>query len=631
MAPEVERPPDGPVDRRAVVAGWHQSLPLLLSAIPTLAISLLAASPEEATSDSIALVLVVCAGAAAAAWAWKSGRTIAAAHLFCWSFLAAAVGAFWMFGGVRTASGVTLITAVAVSAALLGRAAGVFASCVAVVMVALSGWQSAASEGRLPPMPSVALSTATVLANVVAMTLLVLLGGDLLGRAVRGAREAARRDPVTGLLGPEGFRAELEGLTALANGGGGAHPVVVLLALDGFDLVREAWGPTVSDQVLRAFAGHLRGVVGAGSVVGRMEGATFGLLLQHAWNAAELQMAGVALKTQLDRQVLPEAVKLAVYTRIGLARAPEGRVTADDQLAHAAAALTAAERCATVGVRVYEPALTQRAARTLDLDSKLAEAVTLGHLVPYFQPIVRLGDGQLEGFEALVRWCPPDRPPIPPGDFLPRAEETGLIVQIDRAVLRLACEQIAAWDAELGPSDLWVSVNLSALQFQVPGLPECLKSSLSATGVDAARLHLEVTESALTEDVEATRAILQSLQSLGVTVLLDDFGTGWSSLKYVQSYAVDIVKIDRSFVSTIHAQGGAELAATVTFMARALGIGVIAEGVETEEQRARLAELGVELGQGYLWSRPLPARQATELVREASAFEAPSPDHPPQP
>ncbi len=232
------------------MAGWLQSLPLLLSAIPMLAISLLAASPEEVTRGSIALVLVVCLGAAAAAWAWKSGRTIAAAHLFCWSFLAAAVGAFWMFGGVRTASGVTLITAVAVSAALLGRSAGLFASCVAVVMVALSGWQSAASLGRLPPVPSVALSTAAVLANVVAMTLLVLLGGDLLGRAVRGAREAARCDPVTGLLGPEGFRAELEGLTALPNGGGGAHPVVVLLALDGFDLVREAWGPTVSDQVL---------------------------------------------------------------------------------------------------------------------------------------------------------------------------------------------------------------------------------------------------------------------------------------------------------------------------------------------------------------------------------------------
>jgi EAL domain-containing protein (putative c-di-GMP-specific phosphodiesterase class I) len=257
----------------------------------------------------------------------------------------------------------------------------------------------------------------------------------------------------------------------------------------------------------------------------------------------------------------------------------------------------------------YADGMAEAARRRADLARDLARAADAGQLVVHYQPTVRLIDGRTTGFEALVRWNHPDRGLVPPVEFIPLAEETGAITGIGRWVLHEALRQGAAWTAETG-TPLRMAVNLSPRQFQDGDVVADVVAALAETAFPAAQLTLEVTEGVLVRDVDAVVAQLESLRALGIRIAIDDFGTGFSGLSYLRHLPADIIKIDRSFVSDLPAgRSATTLITSIVELARTLGLDVVAEGVETEEQRLTLRELDCAQAQGYLFARPEPADQ----------------------
>ena len=273
---------------------------------------------------------------------------------------------------------------------------------------------------------------------------------------------------------------------------------------------------------------------------------------------------------------------------------------------------------------VFDELVRNRALERVGIERELRRALELGELRLHYQPIVRLDDGALQSVEALVRWQHPERGLVPPGDFIPIAEESGLILQIGAWTLREACEQACRWRAEFGDrAPLPVSVNVSARQLAQPELPEIVGRVLRQTGMSAGDLAIEVTESALIDGLERARPTrCASSRALGVRILLDDFGTGYSSLSHLQQFPIDALKIDRSFVMHL-GQGGDECAIVraIAAMAGALGLDVVAEGVETVEQAEEAWALGCCWAQGYYFARPAPAAEVESLLRSGSVAD----------
>lgn len=265
---------------------------------------------------------------------------------------------------------------------------------------------------------------------------------------------------------------------------------------------------------------------------------------------------------------------------------------------------------------MFDQSMTVQALERLRLESDLRRAIEQGEFLLHYQPKVVLKDGEIFGVEALVRWEHPEQGLVSPARFIPVAEETGLIVPLGRWVLKEACRQAKEWQ-ERYPADppLAMSVNLSARQFRDLGLVEEVAGILEESGLDASSLILEITETAAMEDVSFTTAMLGELKALGVKLAMDDFGTGYTSLSYLKRFPVDILKIDRSIVSEVdrHPEDAAIVSATIT-LAHALGLGVVAEGVETSEELAELHKVGCDIGQGYYWWRPSPANAVAALL-----------------
>jgi EAL domain-containing protein (putative c-di-GMP-specific phosphodiesterase class I) len=252
----------------------------------------------------------------------------------------------------------------------------------------------------------------------------------------------------------------------------------------------------------------------------------------------------------------------------------------------------------------------------LELESDMREAIRQGEFEVHYQPLVGLESGRISEVEALVRWRHPERGLIAPGEFIPLAEETGLIVPLGRWVLEEACRQVRAWQMrDPGHRSLVVSVNLSARQFQHPLLVSEIDAALRETGLDPSCLRLEITESELMRDAEGTIGKLHALKQLGVRLAIDDFGTGYSSLSYLKQFPVDTLKIDRSFIRGVsNDPHDAAIVRSVLALAAAFGLSVTGEGVETNEQAGQLRALGCHRGQGYLFARPLPAEQFEALL-----------------
>ncbi len=408
----------------------------------------------------------------------------------------------------------------------------------------------------------------------------------------------ARHDILTGLPNRGLFREHLDGcLAEIAVRGGTAS--VLYLDLDGFKGVNDTLGHQAGDDLLRSVADRLRSSVGDG-VVARLGGDEFAVLLtggpEEAVAVAERLTGLFAAPLQVGGQ------RIGVGLSVGIALAPEHGVSAECLYRRADLALYRAKAEGRGTFRVFGADMDEEAEERRVLESDLRQALADNALSLHYQPQVDGASGALVGFEALVRWTHPVRGQIPPGVFVPLAEETGLIIALGDWVLREACREAATW----APS-LKVAVNLSPRQFQKPDLPETVLAVLAQTGLSPDRLELEVTESVIINDMARAINILRRLKSFGVRISMDDFGTGYASLATLQAFPFDKMKIDRSFVAQLGVDPqAAVIVRAVLSLGRSLRMGVVAEGVETPAQRRFLADEACGEMQGYLFGKPRP-------------------------
>ena len=439
-----------------------------------------------------------------------------------------------------------------------------------------------------------------------------------IGRLDEMLQHLAGYDPGTGLVNRTLFVERLREAAARSRRTG--RPFAVLtLDLDGFQAINDRLGATAGDEILLAVAQRLPEALRGGDVLARVDGDEFAVLAtDHGTTASVIAFARRQLEA-LRRPMSAGGQDVRVTASVGVALYPVDGEEPDTLLAHAGAAGRAARQTGGDAYRFYGGALNAGLDRRLLLEADLPGAIERGELRVYFQPKVRLADGTVTSVEALARWAHPALGLVPPAEFIPVAEGAGIIGAIGEWVLRTACEQIVAWDAA-GLPTLGVAVNLSPRQMARDGAAASVLATVAAAGLDPRRLEIEITEGVLLENERHATEVLGALRAAGVTVALDDFGTGYSSLAYLHRLPVDVVKIDRQFVRGLPDDLGSDsIVAAVIALARALGLGVVAEGVETEAQRQRLTERGCDVAQGYLFGTPLPAAEFAAALAGADA------------
>lgn len=380
---------------------------------------------------------------------------------------------------------------------------------------------------------------------------------------------------------------------------------VVSLDVDNFKNINDSLGHGSGDALLLQLARRLVAAMREGDTVARLGGDEFLMVLADLATADDAERVLDKVRSVFERPFTVEDMNIYITPSIGVTVAPEDSEDVHILLRNADAALHRAKELGRNTTQFFMPEMNERAVKRLELESQLRHALERGELSLHYQPQVISASGRVVGAEALLRWQNPTFGMVSPDRFIPLAEETGLIVPIGRWVLEMVCREAVAW-----PLPLRVSVNVSSRQFRDGTLVETVAATLEETGLAAERLELEVTESLLLEDMEGTARILERLQLLGVRIALDDFGTGYSSLSYLKRFPFGVLKIDRSFVNGISDDpDDAALCEAIIQMAHVLNLKVIAEGVETAEQLEYLAARGVDLVQGYYYSRPLPAAE----------------------
>jgi diguanylate cyclase (GGDEF)-like protein/PAS domain S-box-containing protein len=397
----------------------------------------------------------------------------------------------------------------------------------------------------------------------------------------------------------------------------GHELTIIHLDLDRFKSLNDLLGYNVADQVLVGIADRLRGVVRRDDVLARLTGDEFVLLLRNTVQEARLTEALKRVQATISEPLLvASGHEVSLTVSIGVAVYPRDGVDGDSLLRAANLAMYAAKKKGGDNVNYYVPEMQEHIASRFDLASQLRRVVERGELVLYYQPQVSLISGDIVGAEALVRWQHPEKGMIPPGQFIPFAEETGLILPISDWVVSTACQQMRDWRDD-GLPFLKIGVNLSARHFHLTSLPDTVAAALADNGIEARYLELELTESAMMHDAAGAVRIMDRLKGLGVRLSLDDFGTGFSSLAYLSRFAIDLIKIDQSFIRDVTDNPvNASIVSATIAMAHKLGKNIIAEGVETEAQMAFLRRHDCDEMQGYLFSRPVPAAEFAALLRE---------------
>jgi diguanylate cyclase (GGDEF)-like protein/PAS domain S-box-containing protein len=398
---------------------------------------------------------------------------------------------------------------------------------------------------------------------------------------------------------------------------------VLFLDVDRFKDVNDSLGHLKGDALLAAVARRLEGCVRPGDTVARLGGDEFTVLLDDMRAPEDAVQVAQRIQQQLGQPFAIEGKEIFATASIGIAPG-QGYDRADDLLRDADTAMYRAKERGRACYEVFDQAMHARAVKRLELETDLRRAIDRKEFRVFYQPIVSLKDDKLTGFEALVRWQHPQRGLLGPGEFLPLAEENGLILPIDLFVLGEACRQTRLWQERYAPNPaLRISVNLSTRQFSQPNLVEQVAAILQETGFDGSNLTLEITESVLIDENVAILDLLKRMRELKVQFSLDDFGTGYSSLGYLHRFPIDYLKIHHSFVGALGRPGSqGQLVRTITTLAGNLGMGVVAEGVETPEQLAHLRDLRCDRVQGFYFSKPVAPPAAELIVAKGPAWQA---------
>ncbi len=441
---------------------------------------------------------------------------------------------------------------------------------------------------------------------------------------IRTQLTARRADPLTGLPNRLLFMERVHEQIARSRADGIFEFAVFFLDVDRFKVINDSLGHAAGDALLTGVSRRLEHSLRSTDTIARFAGECtlarlggdeFTVLLAGVRNAADARMIAERLVAAVSRPFTLEGREVVVTISVGVVMADARYQRAEDMVRDADTAMYSAKDRGKARCEIFDTSMLAAAEERLLIESDLRQAIERQEFQLHYQPIVTLSDQRLSGFEALVRWQHPGRGLQPPNAFIPIAEETGLIVPIGLWVLREACRQMRAWDAEFPEcADLMVNVNLSARQVLHPTLLADVAAVLVETGLAPRRLKLEITESLVLEGSNEVIAILKALRALGVQLGLDDFGMGYSALSYLQQLPVQTLKIDRSFVSGIQNTGNAEIVRAILSLASGLSMNVTAEGVETADQAARLQDLSCEFAQGYYFDRPLTPELARDVL-----------------
>lgn len=442
-------------------------------------------------------------------------------------------------------------------------------------------------------------------------------------RAEEQVHHAAFHDALTGLPNRTLLSDRLSLALARAKRNKEYQFAVLFLDLDRFKLVNDSLGHTLGDQLLVELGRRLELCMRKADTVARLGGDEFGMLLDGIKDPYDAIYIAERIQEELLEPFTLNGHEFLTTTSIGIAFSQTGYYGPEDILRDADIAMYRAKANGKARYEVFDVAMHSHAVEMLTLERELRHAIERKEVSVHYQPIVSLVDKKLVGFEALARIDSPELGPISPAQFIPLAEETGLIIPLGLLVLQEACRQMHEWHKQHPRQQpLTISVNLSSKQFTQLNLVDLIRKGLEETEMDPASLHLEITESVIMEKAQDAAEMLSQLKNLGVKLSIDDFGTGYSSLSYLHSFPFDILKVDRSFVCRMgndHESLG--IVETILTLAQKLGKKVVAEGVETEQQVAALLELGCGYGQGYLFSRPLWAADAEKLITKEGGLD----------
>lgn len=434
-------------------------------------------------------------------------------------------------------------------------------------------------------------------------------------RTETSLRREMLSDSLTGLRNRGGFSDLVDGTITTDNAG--AHAVMIV-NMDRFSRVNACMGSLAGDELLISVARRIKGALRGRDTLARIGGDEFGVLIATDEGAADALHVAKRIQAALATPFRLSDFEIRVDCSIGIALGGDGIAEPEDLIRHAQFAVKRAKK--TGKAEVYNHSTFDIVRTQFGIETRLRRAIENGEMTLAFQPICDLASGRIVSFESLARWAP-DGNEVSPVDFIPVAEECGLIVPLGRWAMDAAARTIAEWDARAGmPCGANVAVNLSAIQLQRDQVAPMVRGALEAHGVSGTRLTLELTESAIVGDPDRIAATMQALKGLGTTLAMDDFGTGYSNLAYLQKLPIDVLKIDRSFVSGMLAdRDKVAIVRAILSLAQALGMRTTAEGIETNELAQTLAALGCTYGQGYLYSRPLDSDAAYALLDAARA------------